>query len=330
MMFGEEAIEVDEELTHDGDEGDFLGLSGSDELLVEGCQNGVVTGRAEGGHVEGLADAGPAAVDGTFAAHGAAVAVERGEAGEAGGLVAVEVTELRHGGEEDDGGVLTDAFDFAQDEDRGLERRAGGDGCPQEAIELFNLGLKGANAALDDWGEGFGGLGVLGLHFLATEFVKEVTAVFDEGVEFFDLGIELEGGGGAMGGTEVGEDGGVNGVGFGKVATGAGVAADLAGIEAGAGDLVDLEPLEEGFIVAASGLENEVQGAGGVGAGGVLVEKTEEGGEAGWGVGELFGKLEKVGLMRVELELGFGDVDADPEGIWGGGRGLGSGGGCCC
>jgi hypothetical protein len=73
---------VDEEFAHDGDEGDFVGLAGGAQALVEGAQDRVGAGGAKGSHEEGAAHVEASATDGALAAEGAAVAIERRQAGQ--------------------------------------------------------------------------------------------------------------------------------------------------------------------------------------------------------------------------------------------------------
>jgi len=72
---------VDEELAHDGDEGEFFGFGTEKEGLVEGLEDGVVSRGDEGGHVEGVSGFGASGGGSALAAEEADVAVEGSEGG---------------------------------------------------------------------------------------------------------------------------------------------------------------------------------------------------------------------------------------------------------
>ena len=48
-MFFNEAVEMDQELAHDGDECDFVGFAGGSQALINGFQDGIGAGGAKGG-----------------------------------------------------------------------------------------------------------------------------------------------------------------------------------------------------------------------------------------------------------------------------------------
>jgi hypothetical protein len=83
----EKAVKMDEEMAHDGDEGDFVGFAGGAQALVEGFQDGIGAGGAKGGHKEGPAHLDAAAANGAGTAIGAAVAIKRGQAGQGRDLI---------------------------------------------------------------------------------------------------------------------------------------------------------------------------------------------------------------------------------------------------
>ena len=70
-------MEVGEEFSGDGGEGDFWGFAGGAQAGVEGFEEGMMARRTQGAEVEDAADFGPAAADVTGAAEGAAVAICR-------------------------------------------------------------------------------------------------------------------------------------------------------------------------------------------------------------------------------------------------------------
>ena len=77
-------ISQDDEFSHEDGEGEFFGLTGGDESLVEMLENGVMSGGYESGHVEDSSDVGSATGDVSLAAELSAVVVEGCEAREGG------------------------------------------------------------------------------------------------------------------------------------------------------------------------------------------------------------------------------------------------------
>ena len=65
-MGSEEGIEMNEEFSGDGNEGEFFWFAAGDEFLEGGFKNRVATRGGESGHVEGAPELGPAAMDEAF------------------------------------------------------------------------------------------------------------------------------------------------------------------------------------------------------------------------------------------------------------------------
>ena len=105
----EEGVKVDEDFTHGGDDGAFVGFASGDEGFDVRADDGVVNGGALSGHVEAFADFGAARADGTALASFAAVAVEGGDASEGNELVAPDVGDFAEMGEDGPCGHLADA-----------------------------------------------------------------------------------------------------------------------------------------------------------------------------------------------------------------------------
>src|SRR4051794_33165384 len=61
-VVAEECVGEDEELSHDGDDGDLGLFAGGAETVSEGGEGRIEASCDEGGHVEGGADGGPAGV----------------------------------------------------------------------------------------------------------------------------------------------------------------------------------------------------------------------------------------------------------------------------
>src|SRR5471032_3012211 len=88
----EDAVGQDDELSRDGDDGDFSGFSGVEETAVEGLECGIASDSGDRCHVEGGAHARSAAAN-VIAALGRAAALGMGrKAGQDGGLMEVEAS----------------------------------------------------------------------------------------------------------------------------------------------------------------------------------------------------------------------------------------------
>src|SRR3954467_13210403 len=83
FLVSQDGVEDGEELAGDGDEGDHVGLSGGAEAFAEGFEDGVVTGRDEGGQEQGGAHALASTGDHALAFPVAGLAGVGGKAGEA-------------------------------------------------------------------------------------------------------------------------------------------------------------------------------------------------------------------------------------------------------
>jgi len=94
LLSFEEALEVDEEFSHGGDDGAFVGLASCDETGDIGLDDGVVLGGGLRGHVEAFADFGPACMDGAFGGSFAAVAVKGSDSREGDDLVPSQMGHL--------------------------------------------------------------------------------------------------------------------------------------------------------------------------------------------------------------------------------------------
>ncbi len=84
-MVSKNGVEDAEELAHAGNDGDLCRLSGGDETMVGLGERQLAADRDEDRHEQGRADRSAAAGDAAPSPQPAAVAVERGEAGQGGG-----------------------------------------------------------------------------------------------------------------------------------------------------------------------------------------------------------------------------------------------------
>src|SRR5690606_19512893 len=136
----DEGIGEDDELSHDGGEGEFSGFAPGDEAVVAGLEAGLVAGGGEGGHVEGVAWSHAATVDVALALAVAAVVGDRREAGEPGGGLARALAQLAEAGEQRGGDDRTDAGDGVQEGLPGGEAGIGGDAARDAGTEPLQMG----------------------------------------------------------------------------------------------------------------------------------------------------------------------------------------------
>ena len=96
----QQGVGCDNELSHDGGDGDLGGLSGGDELLVLGLEVGVISSGDEGRHVKGLSYVGASSSDEALTFPLTGLPRDWGEAGERCSLLVLEGSEFGHGGDE--------------------------------------------------------------------------------------------------------------------------------------------------------------------------------------------------------------------------------------
>src|SRR5947208_1443217 len=122
-----EAVGEDEELSHDGGDGDLEGFAVGLEALVEAGEIGIGSNRGHGGHVQRLSQMGASAADVSVSFPWAAIAGDRREADKCGDLPAVESAEFAEAGSERGSGHGTDARDRQDDCVSGSEDGIRGD-----------------------------------------------------------------------------------------------------------------------------------------------------------------------------------------------------------
>ena len=114
-VLAHEGIGEDQEFSHHCGEGDHSFFSFGDQAVIEGLEIGVVLDGGLGRHVEGVAQMPSAAADVTGAACFAGVAGDWSEAGEHGGFLRRERSDLLQFDDDDGGGGLADAWNGAED-----------------------------------------------------------------------------------------------------------------------------------------------------------------------------------------------------------------------
>ena len=194
----EGGVEVGEEFSGGGDEGDFGGFAGGAQAGVEGLEGGMMAGGGERAEVENAADSGTATVDMADATEGSAVVIARGEAGEAGEAGGAALAEFGQEGQERDGsdeanpGGLLETGGFGSEGGLGLEVFA------DEGFDLFQPLLQGGEALREIAQEDFFG-GRLAVLLFAPEQLGELVAAGDQGRKHGDAFGRCRRGGAGVG-----------------------------------------------------------------------------------------------------------------------------------
>jgi len=293
---------MDEEFAHDGDDCEFFGFGTEKEGLVEGHEDGVVSGGDEGGHVEGASGFGTSGGGATLTAEEATVAVEGGEAGEGGTGTTVEGAEFGHVGEQGGGGEEADGFDGAKGAHFRGDGRVQGDGFLEEGFEVGQVGVEllKKGAALFD--EVFVAQETKTVGFGQTQGDEVVAAGTEIGQA--DLGgIGGRRGGGLEGAGVSAEDAGVDLIGLSELTASSGEVPDVAGIKVADGHASRPEGVEQGAFITTGGFAYEVQGA--------PLDGSDQAFETCGTIREL------GGTAPVDLEGVFSDVEADVLDNWG-------------
>ena len=307
MVF-EHGIEDDEEFPHGGDHGDFESLSFGAESLVEVSDGGVLGDGREASHVESGAYGSASALDAANAFGFSAIVVEGSQSDESSDLLAIEMSQFGHLGDESGSGESADAW-------CGIEQLGAlfpvlivVDGLENEFLDGIDFLLQEMDdllaGASNDFDLGHGQAVGLG----DTEF-DELSSPGGELSQFlvFDRGISTFGELDIAG--KAGNDACVEAVGLGEEAMTFGEVADLSRIdnegEMAFGDQLGIERT----FVATGSFHDEATGA----RGGKLLQELLEafrrvGQREGWGI-----------RKKVDIELVFGDVDSDEGGEHAGG-----------
>ena len=294
----EECVGEEQELAHEGGDGEFLGLTGVDHGLVFSGHLRVEAGCDECWHVESLPEHGASAPDGRAATPGCGLAGHGGQTGEAGGLLAAQGTEFGHLDHQGDGGEGGDAGNARQD------GRPSGEVVLRSEMVLDG-GLDGRDVPLDlrefeaQQAPDEGGSG-------DREPVPGRRAVLDQGlarpVQFLhsvERAVPEPGRRWLQGDAEAGENGCVDTIGLGQHAGGFREAPRLAWI-----DLGDRQAVRGqcGFQQAVIGARRLVDEAGD----GCLADPADQLGETAGGVRHATG-----GAVRqaVDVQMILGDID---------------------
>lgn len=121
LSFFYEGLDVDEDLSHGGDNGAFVGFAAISQAFDVGSNNRVAPSCGMCGHVEAFANLGPPALDAALTGKFTAVAVEWSNAGHGDEAVAAEFLHFTKVGEKRPGGDVPDSFDRLDNLGAGFE-----------------------------------------------------------------------------------------------------------------------------------------------------------------------------------------------------------------
>jgi hypothetical protein len=286
----------DDELSHEGGEGEFFGFAASEETEVERFEDRVVAGGDKRGHVKDRADLGTAAEDVALPAELTAVVVKGSEAGEGGGLGIGEGTKFRHQCDEGGGGEQADALDFLEAIDLGEQIGRSSEFCLHERFELGDLFVEEGHGFSDEAEEMFVCKG-LGEIVVLSDLGEEMGAVFDQGQQLFLQGIGPEERFGLEGLSKVSDQGGIDPVGLGQTVFGARKVADLPGIKVDDGPVDSVRQAQKESFVSAARFTDQDR---------LRRERSQPGEDGLRGIGEA---LCWRGVREVEVELGNIDTE---------------------
>ncbi len=304
MNIFKEAIHEDDELAHAGRYGDERFFTSAEQALIKFFKDAVIPHGAQGGHVECLSDGTTAATDGTTAFEGTAVTVIRSQPGQGRNRLFVERSQFGH-----------------------LGQNRGGDDGSNARNGLQPAGFIGQLGVLsDERGNGF--VALVDLFFQETDQLPTLATRKGIGVMFgmvaFDahqanqllaalrpvcqlllLGRSWRSWGWLEGLTIFGQDGRIDGVGFGSLALGASEMANPASFQNADWDAGGLQSSDDALFVTTSGFTNDLS----VGMSAQVLK------ELSMTFGVIGQSMEMTGQMELQRELGNVQADVEDVGV---------------
>src|ERR1700733_14315044 len=228
----EDGVEDGHELAHAGDDGELGGLSGGAQAMIGVGQRQLAPDPSQHAHVEGGAYDGPSAGDGTAPSQGSTVAIKRGNAGQRSGLPAVEAAQFGQLGDQGTGDPGPNPWNTDQEVLGLAPGRGSAHGNVDVVVDLFELGLQGGEHAIDAL-QGAPHCEHAPAIALGADHLDELAPAGHQLTE--QPGLRIGEGPGRrlhrLG--EVGNDGGIQGIGLGQPCGGPGEVSDLSRIDHG-------------------------------------------------------------------------------------------------
>jgi hypothetical protein len=218
--------------------------------------------------IERYADFPSSSADVTNAAARTAVIGEGGEADEGSDFLPSPGAEFGQVNQQGPGDLGADANDRLQDVVLGFESFGTGNDAIHALFEILDLPLEEGDRFVDVFDDfGRRALGGMAVVFFGSEHVDELAAAVAEVVEFEDFLRRQWANDGGDDFAEMGEDTGVDGVGFGELTGAFGEVTDLPGVDDDGGQLGGEQGTDRGFLIRAGGLEDDPLGGEGLDSG---------------------------------------------------------------
>jgi len=252
-------IEDDKQFSDASDLDELERLSGAGESLGESFDDGIAASRGKGGHVQDGAEFFSAAPDRAFATELATVAGVRGDSGECGDLLAIEFSKFWQLRDERGTGDGSDARSALYDLEFGSPIIIALEQLSDAAFDGVRLAFNGLEHLANRFYDEFIGR-LLEPTFFGGALLDELPTACNEGIEealFFGdfcLWSRMH----SLG--ELGQDGGVESIGFGVLAEGLGEIAGLPRIDQGHGQVGVLDRQETGTFVSSGGFKDDQTG----------------------------------------------------------------------
>ena len=135
----QQGIRQNDELAHDGNEGDLCGLSGRDQLVVLRLEVAVEAHRGEGRHVDRAVQECSAALDALMALPLPRLPRDRRQARKAGGLLPLQAPQFRHLDQHGEGRGLGDPRNADQDGEFLRQQRVARDRVGNGGVDLLDM-----------------------------------------------------------------------------------------------------------------------------------------------------------------------------------------------
>src|SRR5579859_1641651 len=289
----EDVIHQDDEFAHDGSEGDFGGLTRQAEALIKLFKLVVRMSGDECSHVEYPSDRSASATDAAASMPVTTFTRMRSQTGQCGSLAAVERAQFGQFGQyaqSGDGAHTSNGFELLHPFIQPRRLRA-------QFLELdFNLRqipFQTADQALSLTPQGWQGE-PLGLESLGDEDFEHLYPTADQFGQLLFLWGTWCGRLGKQCLTVGRQDGGVNGIGLGALAGGAGEVPDTGGVQDADRNLGFMQCRDNVAFVTAGGFTDDLDS----GLGG---QKFQQPPVAGGGVGQV---VEATGQVKLQVKLG--------------------------
>src|SRR5208282_1374021 len=148
-IFFDEVISKDDELSHDGGQGEFFDLSGGNEALVEALEMRIEARGRKGCHIDASTHGVASATDAARAVALTAVAGNGGEPREHSGLLGFETAELGHVGDRPASRHGAHAWNGDEDSEPAREGRIAFDGLNGQFFEHAGRGFSAFDLTFD-------------------------------------------------------------------------------------------------------------------------------------------------------------------------------------